>query len=86
MDSTGDTVVIQELTPAREDWNTSDEQLWRVWSALATWHQQHAEWPAFDARVREHLAALCDELKPLFGQRDDFERFLVKLLGVAFDA
>jgi len=79
-------VVIQEIPPAHEDWQAPDEQLWRVWSTVAAWHGHHLQWPAFDARVRVHLAVLRDELKALYGHRDDFERFLVKLLGVAFDA
>ena len=73
-------------TPTSSAWQTADPQLRRIWNALHAQQGAHAQWPTFDARLRAYLAALRDELLALYGQRDDFESFLVQLLDVAFDA
>src|SRR5512145_364643 len=67
-------------------WQAPDAQLEKVWKSVSTTLGDHAEWPAFDARLREHLPALRDELNVLYGQRADFTDFLIHLLGVAFRA
>lgn len=69
-----------------DPWQAPDEQLARVWSAVFAQHGEHDLWPPFDKRVRAHLGALRGELGWLYGYRQDFESFLVQLLGVAFDA
>ena len=82
----GDTVANLKKTPTSSAWQTADPQLRRIWNALHAQQGAHAQWPTFDARLRAYLAALRDELLALYGQRDDFESFLVQLLDVAFDA
>jgi len=67
-------------------WQAPDAQLEKVWKAVSTAYGDHAAWPAFDARLREHLPTLRDELNVLYGQRADFTDFLIHLLGVAFKA
>ena len=69
---------------AKRLWQAPDAQLEKVWTSVSTTLCDHAEWPAFDARLREHLPALRDELNVLYGQRADFADFLIHLLGVAF--
>ena len=45
---------------------------------------RHADWPAFDARLRRHVATLRNELAWLYGSRDDFEAVVVRLVQTAF--
>ena len=84
LDARGDTVATQRKIPASTAWQTADEQLGRVRNTLAAQHGLDPQWQAFDLRVRAHLATLRDELDTLYGQRDDFEDFLIQLLSVAF--
>ena len=77
-------MASQAITPASKGWHTSDKQCGRVWKALQALHGKHAQWPEFDARVRAHLGVLRGELAALYGQRDDFETFLIELLDAAF--
>jgi amylosucrase len=79
-------VTLATPAPPVPAWLAPDEQLGRVQAALAGRAGQHPQWPAFDARVRAHLGALRNELARLYGQRDDFETFLVNLLDSAFAA
>ena len=43
-------------------------------------------WPAFETRLSGHLPRLCQELAHLYGQRDDFDDFVERLLHTAFQA
>ncbi len=43
-------------------------------------------WPAFEARLQTHLSRLCLELTPLYGERDDFDAIVERLLQTAFHA
>jgi amylosucrase len=43
-------------------------------------------WLAFETRLSSHLPRLCQELAHLYGQRDDFDGFVERLLGTAFQA
>ena len=64
----------------------SDAQLTRVASALAASAAHTApggDMAAFDRRLLEHLPTLRNELALLYGQRDDFETFLIGLLQMA---
>ena len=58
-------------------WQAPDAQLEKVWKAVSTTLGDHTEWPAFDARLREHLPVLRDELNVLYGQRADFTDFQI---------
>ena len=73
------------LAPAAA-WSAPDEQLTRLWLALRdrAAGSAPAHWPAFDARLRRQLPALRDELARLYGERLDFEPFLVSLLADSF--
>jgi amylosucrase len=73
-------------TNVSSPWLPGDAQLARLWLAL---HQRHASavgWPAFDQRLRAHLATLRGELATLYGERHDFEPFMIELLGQCFAA
>lgn len=63
-------------------WSAPDDQLGRLWRALhdRVDSDRTAHWPAFDTRLRRHLATLRDELARLYGHRGDFEAFMVDLL------
>lgn len=78
--------MSQSLHAQAAAWAGPDDQLARLWLAardrVAPGREPH--WPAFDARLRRHLATLRDELARLYGQRLDFEAFLVDLLAAAF--
>jgi amylosucrase len=67
-------------------WAAPDEQLLRLWLAARdrVTPARAAHWPAFDTRLRRHLATLRDELARLYGARLDFEAFLIELLAAAF--
>ena len=76
--------------PAKEvdaaAWKGTDDQQSRLWQALRSRVTVGAapHWPAFDRRLRIHLATLRDELARLYGARPDFEVFLLALLEQAF--
>ncbi len=77
----------QATSPARAaSWNGPDEQQTRVWQQLQGQLSRRKAWPAFDARLRVHLGRLRDELSHLYGERDDFEAILARLLTTAFEA
>ena len=76
----------QKTNSPHQHWQAPDEQLGRIWDAFSARHENHAQWPLFAARLHAHLAVLRDELNVLYGKRDDFESFLVKLLEVVFSA
>ncbi|MFM2052487.1 MAG: hypothetical protein RL456_524 [Pseudomonadota bacterium] len=67
-------------------WTAPDEQTGRVRAALLAELGEHPQWPAFDTRLRAHVATLRNELAWLYGSRPDFEAVLVRLLHTAFDA
>ncbi|MEY4754486.1 MAG: hypothetical protein RJA44_2161 [Pseudomonadota bacterium] len=67
-------------------WAAPDAQLGRIWQALATELASQADWPEFDTRLRLHLDTLRQELARLYGAREDFESFMVRLLQTAFTA
>ncbi len=79
-------VAAAPAVPAAPAWVAPDAQLGRVWTELAQRFAGQADWPAFDARVRAHAGALRQELAPLYGWREDFEAFLIKLLANAYSA
>lgn len=74
-----------ETTPS-PPWLPGDAQLARLWLALQQRHAAAAGWPAFDQRLRTHLGTLRGELAALYGERHDFEPFLIELLGQCFAA
>lgn len=76
----------QGQTPVVDYRKTADQQIMKVRDVLHEHHGDHASWPTFDARLRVYLPVLRDELGILYGQRDDFDAFLVQLLDVAFDS
>ncbi|MBP9147180.1 MAG: alpha-amylase family protein [Rhodoferax sp.] len=53
---------------------------------LQTTFGKQRDWPAFAQRLQLHLPRLCQELHPLYGQRDDFLNLVERLLGTAFNA
>lgn len=67
-------------------WQAPDAQLGRVHALLTERLGSAPRWPVFDARVRQHLGRLRDELAGLYGTRADFETFLVGLLASAFES
>jgi amylosucrase len=81
---------MPKSTPDAEHspWKPGDARLSRLWTALQAQSARlgPAHWPAFDRRLRRHLATLCDELAGLYAHRPDFEAFLLELLVQAFGA
>lgn len=73
-------------TTAPSPWLPGDAQLARLWLALQQRHAAVPDWPAFDRRLRAHLGTLRDELATLYGERHDFEPFVIELLGQCFAA
>ena len=76
----------QENSPEKDARQAREKQLARVSKAVAKTHGKHPQWAVFGLRMQAHLGALRDELSYLYGERADFEDFLVQLLGVAFNA
>ena len=72
--------------PAVPPWRAPDDQTGRIHAAVQAGCGRHADWPAFDARLRRHVATLRNELAWLYGSRDDFEAVVVRLVQTAFEA
>lgn len=73
-------------TTVPSPWLPGDAQLARLWLALQQRHAGAAAWPAFDRRLRAHLGTLRGELATLYGERHDFEPFLIDLLDQCYAA
>ena len=68
-------------SPDNAPYNPTQEALTaRLQSAFG----KHKTWPAFKARLQAHLPRLCFELAPLYGEHDDFDGIVERLLRTAF--
>lgn len=65
-------------------WTAPDPQAARLVDAMRRRHGAQAGWPVFEARLQRHVATLRDELRPLHGERADFEDSVLRLLETAW--
>lgn len=65
-------------------WTAPDPQAARLVDAMCRRHGAQAGWPVFEARLKQHVATLRDELRPLHGERADFEDSVLRLLETAW--
>ena len=63
-------------------WTAPDPQAARLVDAMRRRHGAQAGWPVFEARLKQHVATLRDELRPLHGERADFEDSVLRLLAL----